>query len=126
MPSSVQQRRVRKTTCLLKPRPDKQDRRVSIRHHCGTVVACGPISLRRNPPSWSVQVRDISLEGVGLVLNGYVPVGTFLSVHFPDESGNHTPLRALIVRTMRIGRRTWLLGCTLHPGLSEDDLQRLV
>jgi hypothetical protein len=73
-----------------------------------------------------VQVRDISCEGIGLVLNGFVQAGTFLSVHFPDENGEQPPLRALIVRTKRVGRRNWLLGCTLHPVLSEEKLKRLI
>lgn len=71
-------------------------------------------------------VRDISLDGIALVMNGYLEVGTFLTVHLPAECGRPLPLRVKIVRTQRVAARTWVLGCTIHPGLSAEELKQWI
>jgi hypothetical protein len=70
-------------------------------------------------------VRDISCTGVALVVEGYLEVGTFLSITVPAR-GPGRPLRACVVRTQRIAPRTWLLGCVLNPWLSSEELHALL
>jgi len=71
-------------------------------------------------------VRDISPEGIGLVLNGYLEVGTFLNVNLSTATRYARPLRARVVRTQRIGKRTWILGCVLNPPLRPEELEALL
>src|SRR5262249_33444235 len=118
--------RARKTTCILRVPTSVLERRCSFRHPCGWNCSCSPISLKRSNPPWPALVPDISAEGIGLVMNGCPPVGTFLPILLPSATQRERPLRAQIVRLQRAGKRTWVLGCVLNPQLHPDELNSLL
>ncbi len=118
--------RARKTTCLLPAPSGIAERRRSYRHPCCWNCSCRPISLKRGGPGVEVLVRDISADGIGLVVNGYIVIGTFLSVLLPSATGRERPLRAQVVRAQRTGKRTWIVGCVLNPRLDADELQAML
>lgn len=120
--------RARKTTCLLPNSGAKApERRRAERHPCRLVCWCNTISLTRDGASWPARVRDISSDGMALVLNGVLEPGTFLSVDVPGLPGNdRPPLRARVVRVAVDEGRTWILGCQISPVLSKDELNALL
>jgi hypothetical protein len=80
------------------------------------------------PVLLSVRVRDISQNGIGLLLPSRVQPGSFLAVKLqgPRDSQPRI-LRAQVVRTVaQPDRRSWFHGCTFVAELSRDDVAGLL
>jgi hypothetical protein len=71
-------------------------------------------------------LRELSAEGVGLLLRGPVAPGAVLMVQFPGprRGTTHTQL-ARVVHAAR-QKDGWLVGCQLVPRLAEQDLVLLL
>jgi hypothetical protein len=73
--------------------------------------------------SWPVLVRDLSMGGVGLVLDTYLETGSELIIEIPDSQDH---LRVRIVHATALPGGQWLLGCSLTKALTEKELQQLL
>jgi hypothetical protein len=101
---------------------------VTERHSCGIETACQPIAARGdNNISWQAEIHDVSVAGVGLVLNRRFEKGAGLAIDIPPtdmDLGNTLLTKVVHVKALPDGR--WLLGCAFVSKLSEDEVWRLV
>jgi|SRR5947209_758411 len=73
------------------------------------------------------RVRDISADGIGLVLRLGIGQGTFLEVEFQGApQGPPRRLMARVVHATVQSHSRWFLGCTLVKTLGEADLRQLL
>lgn len=85
-----------------------------------------PISLREIP-ALPVQVRDISVTGIGLLARTPVPPATFLFVELQSMvDGSARRLRARVIHVTRQSNGSWLLGCSLTDELTLEELLGLL
>jgi hypothetical protein len=76
---------------------------------------------------WRGEVRDISVGGVGLVLERRFEPGTVLAVVLGgDSSRAGRPLLVRIAHTRALRGRRWQLGCVFLSRLSSDQLESLL
>ena len=103
-----------------------RERRASVRLQSSAKGSCQSLSVRREM-GWEASVRDISCDGIGLVLPRRFEVGTLLAVELTEEAeGPKHLLLARVVRTLPQSESSWLVGCTLVNPLTEDELQLLL
>lgn len=85
-----------------------------------------PISLREIA-ALPVQVRDISVTGIGLMSRTPVPPATFLFVELQSMiDGSTRRLRARVVHATRQSNGWWILGCLLTTPLAPEELLGLL
>jgi hypothetical protein len=77
--------------------------------------------------AWRGTIREVSADGLGLVLERGYECGTGLAVELPPTAGD--PGDTLLVRVTQAaplpdGR--WLLDCSLIGQLSDDEIERVV
>jgi hypothetical protein len=73
------------------------------------------------------QVRDISLEGIGLVLKRGMKPGTILIVEFESASRQNTfTVEGQVVYSTLQADGTWRTGCLLKKRLTEQELRALL
>jgi hypothetical protein len=80
----------------------------------------------RREPAWPATIRDISVNGIGLVLRRRFECGVLLAIEVPG--GDEGPFR-LLARVVRITAQagdSWLLGCALLHPLTDEELAGLV
>jgi PilZ domain len=72
-------------------------------------------------------VRDISLEGIGLVLKRGLPPKTILIVELENASHQKTfTLETQVVHSTLQPDGTWRTGCRLRNRLTEQELQTIL
>jgi hypothetical protein len=75
---------------------------------------------------WPAQLRDISANGVALLVPQPVEAGTILSVELQRTAGPASlTLLACVVRVEGTAGGEWLLGCTFIRELSDKELRAL-
>jgi hypothetical protein len=105
------------------------ERRAFVRMASDLAANCRP-SPRRHDAGWLGKVRDISQNGLGLLLRHRFRPGTVLTVELRSNSGKL--LRTVNVKVLRAapcfaqGHDCWLLGCVLDQQLTEEELQALL
>jgi hypothetical protein len=107
------------------PANRREERRASVRHQSAVKGSCHTLNASREA-SWDAAVRDISTEGIGLVLGRRFEPGVLLSVEVPDNSDGQT--RLLLARVVHATARPeggWLIGCALLNPLTDDEVQAL-
>jgi eukaryotic-like serine/threonine-protein kinase len=101
------------------------ERRATVRFPSKQGAAVHPLSGGKE--EWEATIRDISADGVGLVLPRRFEPRTVLSL---DLAATDTePARRLFVRIVRVTTlpsRRWLVGCIFANRLGEDEVQSLV
>lgn len=102
------------------------ERRASFRHLAKhNRVACRSLADAAGP-TCSGTVRDISADGIGLVLERWVPPGSSLVLTLVDDNGD-----AGIVNLVRVkhvlfqGRKRWSVGGALAQKIGVEQLQTL-
>jgi hypothetical protein len=98
------------------------ERRAEPRHGCRRLVRV----RRATPPGAPTRlaiVQNISMQGIGLLLNEQVPPDTVLEIEM------HGP--TIVKRFARVMHSTrqadgWLVGCSLNNALSDGELERLL
>lgn len=74
-----------------------------------------------------VKIHDVSVTGIGLIVNSCFRSGAILEVRVGNgPSGVARPVLARVKQATAQPDGTWLLGCTLVSRLSDADLQALV
>jgi serine/threonine protein kinase len=105
---------------------NEYERRATVRFPSKKGGAVKPLSVGKEE-QWDASIRDISADGVGLVLPRRFEPRTVLSLDLPESEGGAT--RRLFVRVVRVttlSSRRWLVGCIFANRLGEDEVQSLV
>ncbi len=90
-------------------------------------TSCQPIAARRdNDLTWPAKIRDISLAGIGLILERRFERGAALAIELPDPANDapHTVF-ARVVHTTAWSGGSWLLGCKFLNPLGDETLEAL-
>lgn len=107
--------------------PPRRGCRVYERHECDLKTSCQPPSfLGGQEPHWSGEVRNISQDGLALVLRRRYEKGTGLAVELPG-SDPQRPF-TVFVRVIHVLAQpdgSWLLGCAFVSRLSEEEVRDL-
>jgi hypothetical protein len=101
------------------------DRRAAPRYACGPQVLC---QLTTDPGAepWLAWVRDVSTQGIGLVVDRRFAPGTPMLVELQTDDGLTCTVTARVVRARAEGEAEWLIGCTLTRELDDDELEKLL
>jgi hypothetical protein len=96
------------------------ERRLAVRHLCDLEGSCRALPEGRGEP-WAATVRDISADGVGLLLRRRFEAGVLLAVEF--SVGREA--RSLLARVAHVTAhgKGWLVGCRFLSPLDEDELR---
>lgn len=114
------------TTTAAAPAAGKRERRASVRFQSNAKGSCQTLSVQRET-AWEATVRDISGQGVGLLLNRRFETGVLLAVELTEPvEGRQRLLLARVVRAVPQPEGNWLIGCTLITPLGEDEVRALL
>lgn len=104
------------------------DCRVTTRRTCNFQTSCEPTSVRGDRDiKWSATINDISVGGIGMILQRRYEPGTGLTIELPDSASDTTYTvlaRVVHVKKRRDGR--WHLGCNFVSELSEEEVETLI
>jgi hypothetical protein len=104
------------------------ERRAYVRFPCDREITCQTLAgLRGDQEKWLANVRDISVGGVGFVIDRRFEKGTALVIELADQASASS--RILLARVARVnahGLGTWFVGCTFTNKLTDDELQALL
>jgi serine/threonine protein kinase len=107
------------------PKPGGPERRATVRYPSRKGSSCQPLRGDKDR-SWRATIRDVSADGVGLVLERRFEPRTVLALELaPTET---EPARRTLVRVVRVtplASRRWLLGCVFAARMGEDDVQAM-
>jgi len=98
----------------------------AIRRVVGDTV--GPVQLRAESltESFLALVRDVSVQGIGLIAKQPLISGTSLQIEAgPTGKSPPTSLLATVCHVEALPDGQWLLGCSLSRHLTLDDLEVL-
>jgi hypothetical protein len=104
----------------------KVERRASVRLQSTAAGFCQSLSRQREE-SWQAIVRDISCNGIGLLLPRRFEPGALLTIELAEAGTERKHL--LLVRVVRAApqpENKWLLGCALMNPLAEDEVRLLL
>jgi len=76
---------------------------------------------------WTALVKDLSLNGVGLVVNRSFPLATVLTVRLRNSTCTYE--RSALVRVRHCTAQPdgdWLVGCSFVVRISADELHQLL
>jgi hypothetical protein len=104
------------------------DGRVTMRRTCNFQTSCEPTSVRGDRDmKWAATIHDISVCGIGMILQRRYEPGTGLTIELPDSASDTTYTvlaRVVNVKKQRDGR--WHLGCNFVSELSEEEVETLI
>ena len=101
------------------------DRRSSERH-AGNIEAITKPLDAADAITWGAQVRDVSRQGLGLVLCYPFRAGAYLAVDLKEPAGGIRTLLTRVVHAQDQADGTWHVGCEFVKPLSDDDLETIV
>ena len=105
-----------------------RDRRAGVRIPSDLAASCGR-AAHAHEPIWPGKVRDISQEGIGLILEHRFRPGTTLMVELRESAGAVLrTVRARVVHATALleeGNPCWLLGCVFDQPLDEEEFSAL-
>ncbi len=104
----------------------KAERRVSVRFQSNAKGSCQTLSVQREA-AWEATVRNISCEGIGLLLGRRFEPGALLAIELTEAAeGRKRLLLARVAHATQQPEGHWLVGCTLVHPLTEDEVQLLL
>jgi hypothetical protein len=102
------------------------ERRASVRQHFEWDMACELTSYGESD-RWPAAVRDISVDGIGLIIERSFPSGTVLEI---ELSSRDESLSYIVVARVNHSRPTpdgrWQAGCSFVGRLSDEELTDLL
>jgi serine/threonine-protein kinase len=113
-------------------RPEGEERRAAARFECTVPIpctvrraSCGEIAAQ--PSCSDGQVRDLSSNGIGLLLSRAIEPGSLLTVNLDTGNGQVKTTRdVLVMRVTSLEGRRWFVGGKLTKGLSKEELRLLL
>jgi PilZ domain len=110
---------------LAKDYPNK-NRRACVRYRCTRPVP-RRMAIVESYHSLDGWLLDISLLGLGLLLNGSLEAGTLLFVELESSPGTApVELLARVVHATATPEKEWLVGCEFVNPLKQEELQALL
>jgi hypothetical protein len=100
------------------------ERRVSVRYRSGITGSCQTLAVLRES-TWEAIVRDISANGIGLLLERRFEPGVLLALELVDRDQQAHLMLARVSHATAQSEGGWLIGCTLLNPLSEEEVQIL-
>jgi hypothetical protein len=101
------------------------ERRACVRYSCapGVETFCLPVYKDRNDQGWLAEVRNISTDGIGLLLGRWFGQETLLEVELQNAARSVS--RKVLVRVKHATSHDggWLVGGILVQKLSEAELR---
>ena len=103
-----------------------RERRASVRYESNAKGSCQTLSSHRES-AWEATVRNISCDGIGLLLGRRFEPGALLTIELTESSeGRQRLLLARVAHATQQPEGGWLVGCTLVNPLSEDEIPNLL
>lgn len=109
-------------------RAPAKERRTQPRYESSQDSRCMPLAAYKGD-EWKARVKDVSTQGMSLLVNRRFEVGTVLTVLLPEQPMVGDRPQRLIVRVIRQqseSPRRWLLACAFARPLSDDEVRALV
>jgi len=98
------------------------ERRQKPRHPVKIEVYCQPITTTKSTELWwRAEVREVSLEGIGLISSKRYEPATYICMELLDR---RVPCRVAHARPHPNGG--WVIGCAFLNDLTKDDLDAIV
>lgn len=105
----------------------KRERRASVRFESNARGTCQTLSVRQES-TWEATVRNISSQGIGILLGRRFEPGALLTIELTTSTEDRQ--RLLLARvthaTFQPDDQKWLIGCILLSPLGEDEIQELL
>jgi PilZ domain len=107
-------------------RTDRAERRALVRFRCERACTTGRF-ITNTYRTLPAQLVDISPQGLGLLLDQPLPMGTRLNIEFEDDT-TALPIELLaeIVNVTAQADGSWRCGCTLVWRISEAEMWLLL
>src|SRR5262249_53114060 len=99
------------------------ERRATVRYQCSCEASCSSLAPFERLHG---KVRDVSTQGIGLVLRDSIREGTQLVIDLKTRNpGIYLTLLARVVHTREEGEGAWTIGCEFITVPTEEQLQAL-
>jgi c-di-GMP-binding flagellar brake protein YcgR len=106
------------------PQATEFDRRASVRYQCSNEASCSSLAPFER---LSGRLRDISINGVALILGGEIRPGTQLLIDLKTKNpGICLTLLARVIRASLEAEGTWIVGCEFITTPTEEQVQALL
>jgi hypothetical protein len=89
----------------------QSERRGALRYACTLNTLCQTDSARPEDFWWRGRVRDISHNGIGLLVSRFFPPGTQLVIEPLAKQETFQTQVVRVIRSMRHPSGAWFLGC---------------
>jgi hypothetical protein len=99
------------------------ERRASPRFPCNLETFCQPGSGKLDDFWWRVRVRDISVQGLSLVVGKRFEPGIGLLVELPSVRKSYAALQARVVHSTLQADGRYVTGCRFAWALSEEEMR---
>lgn len=110
----------------LPARKSPSNRRAAVRYHCGPATP-GKVLLVEGQEWQRAWVLDLSLGGVGLLLNRPLEAGLSIVVVLKcSTTGKSEEILARVCHSSRQADGDWVVGCEFTTKLNDEQLDRLL
>ncbi len=107
--------------------PPLAERREATRFPLSLEFFYRPITTPDDEIWWLAQVRNISIRGLGLVLQRTLAPGTLLEVELENPAkGFHRVVQARVVHVQPTPGRGFMAGCAFVNKLEADEIQAIL
>jgi hypothetical protein len=101
------------------------NRRAMVRFRCAP-PSPGSAFFANSSTSARALVLDLSVGGIGLILNRPVEIGELLRIELQDSDKTSFELTAHVVNVTPLPDGTWRCGCAFLSRLAEEELKVLL
>jgi hypothetical protein len=99
------------------------ERRLSRRLACNLETFCQPGAGRVDDFWWRARVRDISIQGICLLVGKRFEPGIGLLIELPSNRHSYTSLQTRVVHATMNRDGHWIIGCIFAWALSEEEIR---
>ena len=103
-----------------------RDRRATTRFPSDKECPCQALSSEKDV-RWAAEVKDVSADGIGLLMNRRFEPRTVLTLELPTKGPG--PAHRLLIRVVRVqamAKRRWLVGCLFAMRLGEEEVRTMI
>jgi hypothetical protein len=103
------------------------ERRAAVRHLCNLDTLFQPGEGRLDLVWWFARVRNISTEGIALLLGRRFEVGATLAIALQGQVQDVSrTIEARVVHASEVENGNWVVGCRFATPLTEAELKALL
>jgi len=104
--------------------PSALERRATVRYASDRTTFCRSLSLPRDG-FWTAVVRDLSTEGIGLLVRSSFAVGAVLAIELQGLGCSRT-LLGRVAHARALASGGWIVGCEFASKLRDAELHALL